>query len=145
MKNKLGITTSILVLSVVIMFIILTTATVSGVASINNVNYEEYMSQLERVSNATNEYIIENEKKPIFENTAIAKENLTDDFSAELLKNGDNNNNLYVIDISKLSLNDFKIGKGTITDRDLFLIADKTNNVYYFKGYNYKGTMYYGR
>jgi hypothetical protein len=75
------------------MFIILTTATVIGSRNIDTVNYEEYMSQLTRVSNSVNEYIVKNNELPVT-GQIIGKANLTEDLTNELANNGDSNNDL---------------------------------------------------
>lgn len=144
MNKKRGVTTSVIVLAVVIMFIILTTATIVGSRNIQTVNYEEYMSQLNRVADSTNAYILENEELPVTSYEIVAKAGLTEDLTNELKENGDTNNNLYVIDMSKLDVNNVGRGNGTVQDRDVFLIAENTNNIYYYKGYSFRGTVYYG-
>ena len=145
MNKKRGVTTAVIVLAVVIMFIILTTATVVGSRNINTVNYEEYVSQLNRVANSVNSYVIENEELPVRDTyEVVAKAGLTEDLKKELTENGDMNNNLYVIDMSKLDVNNVSKGKGTAQDRDVFLVAENSNNVYYYKGYSFRGTVYYG-
>lgn len=145
MKNKRGVTTTVIVLAVVIMFIILTTATVIGSRNIQTVSYEEYVSQLTRVSDAVNEYVLQNGTLPtLSSNEVVAKASFTEDLKNELTANGDLNNNLYVVDMSKISVNNVSKGNGTTSNRDVFLVAENTNNVYYYKGYKFRGTMYYG-
>ncbi len=144
MKSRRGVTTTVIILAVVIMFIILTTASVIGSRNIQTVSYEEYVSQLNRVSNAVNEYILKNDTIPTASNEIVAKASLTEDLKNELTANGDLNNNLYVVDMSKISVNNVNKGKGTTSNRDVFLVAENTNNVYYYKGYRFRGTMYYG-
>lgn len=151
MNKKRGVTTAVIILAVVIMFIILTTATVVGSRNINTVNYEEYMSQLNRVSDSVNAYILANDEMPVRDSYEIvANAGLTEDFKNELIENGDMtedgdmNNNLYVIDMNKLDVNNVSKGKGTVQDRDVFLVAENSNNIYYYKGYLFRGTVYYG-
>lgn len=145
MNKKRGVTTSVIVLAVVVMFIILTTATIVGSRNIDTVNYEEYVSQLNRVTDSVNSYILNNDELPVTSSYEIvAKAGLTEDFTAELTLNGDMDNNLYVIDMSKLNVNNVSKGNGTVQDRDVFLIAENTNNVYYYKGFSFRGTVYYG-
>jgi len=143
MERKSGVTTTVIVLAVVIMFIILTTATVVGSRNIDTVNYEEYMSQLTRVSDVVNEYYLANDELPTT-GQIVAKANLTEALTSELTENGDINNNLYVIDMTKLDVNNVNKGSGTVNDRDVFLVAENSNNIYYYKGYKFRNTMYYG-
>lgn len=140
---KKGITISILVVTVVLMFIIVTTATVIGTRTIQTASYEEFMSKIYRVSNDVNKYVIDNNSLPIT-SEIIAKEGLSNAFKEELNKNKDVWNNLFVIDMSKLRTESVNIGKGTIEDMDVFVVAENTNNVYYLKGVKYKGETYYG-
>jgi len=143
MERKSGVTTTVIVLAVVIMFIILTTATVVGSRNIDTVNYEEFRSQLTRVSDGVNEYYIENDELPVTGHI-VAKANLTEALTNELTANGDINNDLYIIDMSKLDINNVTRGNGNLEDRDLFLVAEDSNNIYYYKGYKFRKTMYYG-
>lgn len=143
MERKKGVTTTVIVLAVVIMFIILTTATVVGSRNIDTVSYEEYMSQIKRVSNSVNEYVTKNDELPTL-GQIVAKANLTEDLTNEITENGDTNNDLYVVDMSKLDVNNVNKGTGNIDNRDIFLVAENSNNIYYYKGYKFRGTMYYG-
>lgn len=143
MERKRGVTTAVISLAVVIMFIILTTATVVGSRNIDTVNYEEFKSQLGRVSDTVNEYYLTNDELPT-SGEIVAKANLPEALTNELTANGDLNNELYIIDMSKLDINNVTRGNGTVDDRDLFLVAENSNNIYYYKGYKFRNTMYYG-
>ena len=140
---KKGITVSILAITIIIMFVLITTATVVGTRSIHTAMYEEFISKLERVSNDVNKYFIDNKNLPTTLEI-IAKEGLSNDLKAELNNNNDSTNNLFVIDMSKLRTESVNIGKGNIEDMDVFIVAENTNNVYYLKGIKYKGRTYYG-
>ncbi len=140
---KRGITVSILVITIVLMFSLVTTATVIGTRAIQTASYEEFLSKVVRVSNDVNEYVIDNKKLPTT-SEIIAKEGLPEGLKAELNKNNDATNNLFVIDMTKLRTESVNIGKGTVADMDVFIVAENTNNVYYLKGIEYRGTMYYG-
>jgi len=143
MERKRGVTTAVISLAVVIMFIILTTATVVGSRNIDTVNYEEFKSQLTRVSNTVNEYYLKNDELPVT-GEIVAKANLPEALTNEIDMNGDLNNDLYIIDMSKLDINNVTRGNGNLDDRDLFLVAEESNNIYYYKGYKFRKTMYYG-
>lgn len=140
---KKGITISMLVVTVVLMFTLVTTATVVGTRTIQTASYEEFLSKIQRVSNDVNKYIVDNNSLPTtFE--IIAKEGLPDGLKAELNRNKDSANNLFVIDMSKLRTESVNIGKGSIEDLDVFIVAENTNNIYYLKGIEYRGNIYYG-
>lgn len=141
MKN--GITISILVVTVVLMFTLATTATAIGVSTIQTASYEEFLSKVTRVANDVNEYVLANKTLPTT-SEVVAKEGLSSGLKAEINKNGDVANMLYVIDMSKLRTESVNIGKGTVEDMDVFVVAENTNNVYYLKGIEYKNSRYYG-
>lgn len=140
---KRGITVSILVVTIIIMFTLITTTTIVGVKAIQTASHEEFLSKIQRVSNDVNKYFIDNENLPTT-SEIIAKEGLPDSLKAEINKNNDAANNLFVIDISKIRTESVNIGKGSVEDMDVFIVAENTNNVYYLKGINYKGITYHG-
>ena len=140
---KRGITVSILVITVVLMFMIVTTATVVGARAIQTASYEEFLSKVIRVSNDVNEYVIKNNTLPTTLEI-ISKEGLPDGLKAELNKNKDATNNLFVVDMTKIRTESVNIGKGSVEDMDVFIVAENTNNVYYLKGVEYRGITYYG-
>jgi len=140
---KKGITVSVLVLTVVLMFILVTTSTVVGVRAIQTASYEEFTSKITRVSNDVNKYVVDHKSLPTTQEI-ISKEGLTDALKAELNKNNDASNNLFVIDMTKLRTESVNIGQGSVADMDVFVVAENTNNVYYLKGIEYRGQLYYG-
>ena len=140
---KRGITVSILAVTIAIMFILVTSATVVGVRSIQTASYEEFLSKIARVSNDVNKYVVDNNNLPTT-SEIIAKAGLPEELVAELIANGDELNNLFVVDMSILKTESVNIGKGSIESMDVFVVAQNTNNVYYLKGVEYKGKLYYG-
>lgn len=140
---KRGITISILVVTVVLMLTLVTTSTVVGTRAIQTAAYEEFLSKIGRVSNDVNKYVIDNGSLPTTLEI-VAKEGLPADLTTEINKNNDTTNNLFVVDMTKLRTESVNIGKGTVEDMDVFVVAENTNNVYYLKGVDYRGTTYYG-
>ena len=140
---KKGITISILVVTVVIMITLATTSTVIGMRAVQTAAYEEFLSKIQRVSNDVNKYVIDNGSLPTTLEI-IAKEGLPNGLSEEIINKNDELNNLYVIDMTKLRTESVNIGKGTVEDMDVFIVAENTNNVYYLKGVEYRGMTYYG-
>lgn len=140
---KKGITISILAVTVILMITLVTTSTVVGTKAIQTAAYEEFLSKIERVSNDVNKYVIDNGNLPTT-SEIISKEGLPNGLSEEIINKNDELNNLYVIDMTKLRTESVNIGKGTVEDMDVFIVAENTNNVYYLKGVEYRGTTYYG-
>lgn len=140
---KKGVTLTVLAATVVIMFILIGVSSAIGISSIKTAAYEEFMSKVKRVSDYVNEYYLENEELPIG-TEIVSKEGLEDSLKAEINRNNDNNNNLYVVDMSRINTESVNIGKGTVSDLDVFLVAENTHNVYYLKGISYKGKTYHG-
>lgn len=143
---KKGITVSSLVIAITIMLILVSTATVVGVRSIKTASYEEFISEILRVSDDVNDYYLRNDGLPISDTQIeiISKAGLSASLKKEILSNGDEYNNLYVVDMNKLKSESVKIGYGTISNLDVFLVAENSNNVYYYKGIVYKGVTYHG-
>lgn len=140
---KKGITVSILVVTIILMFILVTTATVVGTRTIQTAMYEEFCSKLVRVSNDVNAYLMANDSLPTTLEI-IAKEGLPAGLKDEINNNNDMENNLFVVDMMKIRTESVNIGKGSIADRDVFIVAENTNNVYYLKGIKYRNKTYYG-
>lgn len=140
---KRGITISTLVLTVILMFILITTATVVGARAIQTASYEEFLSKVTRVADDVNKYVVDNKTLPTTAEI-ISKEGLPNELKAEIKNNGDDYNNLFVIDMTKLNVENVNIGSGNVQDMDVFVVAENTNNVYYLKGIKYRGATYYG-
>ena len=140
---KKGITVSILAVTVAIMFVLVTTATVIGTRAIQTASYEEFLSKITRVSNSVNKYVVDNKVLPTTMEI-VAKEGLPTELKMEISNNNDASNNLFVVDMTKLRVESVNIGSGTVADMDVFIVAENTNNIYYLKGVEYRGNTYYG-
>lgn len=141
---KKGVSLLIVVVAISVMVILISTTIIFGTSSIKTAQYEEFLSQLNRVSSSLNEYTLQNNSLPVT-NEVVSGVSLGDDFFAELISKKDENNRLYVIDIDLLRDGTVKRGYGTMKDKDVFVVAENTNNVYYVKGFKYKGKVYFGQ
>lgn len=141
---KKGVTLSILVIAVTIMFMLISSATVVGTKALNSASYEEFKSQISRVLDKSNKYIIEEKELPISSYEVVSKGDISYEFATEISNNGDAMNNLYIVDINKLKLSGLALGNGTVDDKEVFLIAEDTNNIYYYKGFKYKNEWHHG-
>lgn len=139
---KKGITVSVIAIAIVIIFISISTATVIGTRTMKSATYEEYMSKLKRVEDAINLYQNKNNELPIT-GEIMSKEGAPTSFLEQIKQKDDENNKLYIIDMNKISVSNVSIGYGTVENNDIFLISENTNNLYYYKGMEYKSKMYY--
>lgn len=139
---KKGFSLSTVVIAISIMLILISSVSVIGSSAISSANFDEYKSQIERVSDEINIYINENGNLPI-KNEEVDINSLGTDFLNQTRENGDTTNKFYVIDISKLNDYSLKKGNGDVEDKDVFLVAENTNNVYYLKGFKYRGKVYF--
>lgn len=141
---KRGVSLIVVSVAVVVMLILVSSASVIGLKSVSTANFEKYLDEIERVNNFVNEYYTKNKKLPI-KNQIISKESLGSDFYNEITKNGDNNNNLFVIDMSLLNVPNITRGAGSIESKDIFLVTENTNTIYYMGGFKYKSKVYYSQ
>lgn len=139
---KKGITISILSITIAVMFVLVTTATTIGASSINSVMYEEYISKLLRVSTDVNTYYRKNNELPIT-GEIVVKNDLNQAINSEISANDDSLEELYIVDMTKLKSYNVNIGYGNSDGSDIFIVTKDSHNVYYLKGFKYKGKTYY--
>ena len=143
MKNKSGVTLLVVIIASIVMMIIITSASVIGAGAIAGANFEEYKTNLNRIQDNVNVYYLDNDKLPIT-NEVVSANSLGTDFYNNVIDNLDENNKLYVVDVSLFKNDTIKYGMGTVVNKDVFLVAENTHNVYYLKGSKYKGQTLYG-
>lgn len=143
MTNKSGVTLIIVITATIVMMIIITSASVIGSGAIASANFEEYKSSLSRAQDNINVYFLDNNKLPVT-NEIVSAASLGSDFYNTVVANSDENNKLYVVDVNLLNNDTIKKGRGTVANKDVFLVAENTHNIYYLKGFNYKGKVQYG-
>lgn len=139
---KKGLSLSTVVIAISIMLILVSSVSVIGSSAITSANFEEYKSNIDRVSDEVNIYVTDNGTLPVT-NEVIAINSLGQDFLNQVKENGDLANKFYLVDISKLNDYNIKKGRGNVENKDVFLVTEKTNNVYYLKGFKYRGKVYF--
>ena len=135
---KKGLSLSTVVIAISIMLILVSSVSVIGSSAITSANFEEYKSNIDRVSDEVNIYVTDNGTLPVT-NEVIAINSLGQDFLNQVKENGDLANKFYLVDISKLNDYNIKKGRGNVENKDVFLVTENTNNVYYLKGFKYRG------
>lgn len=139
---KKGLSLSTVVIAISIMLILVSSVSVIGSSAITSANFEEYKSNIDRVSDEVNIYVTDNGTLPVT-NEVIAINSLGQDFLNQVRENGDLANKFYLVDISKLNDYNIKKGRGNVENKDVFLVTENTNNVYYLKGFKYRGKVYF--
>lgn len=140
MKKGVSLVTAIIAVS--IMMILVSSVCVIGSSAISSANFEEYKSQIERVADEINIYINEKDILPVT-NQNVSIDSLGQDFLNEVKEKNDLSNKFYIVDVSKLADYSIEKGKGDLSNKDIFLLAENTNNVYYLKGFKYRGKVYF--
>ncbi len=140
---KKGISMIVLTVAISVMVVLITSSVIVGSTAIKTAQYEEFLSQVSRTADSVNQYIVKNEKLPT-DGTIVSGNSLGENFLAELKTKNDLNNKLYLIDVNLLEDATIKRGQGTVMDKNVFVVAENTNNVYYIKGFKYKGKVYFG-
>lgn len=142
-KRKSGISLMVLVVAIVVMIIVLTSAVIIGKQNIDDAKYDEYINNLNRVSNEVNQYYLSNKKLPTT-SEIVLKETIEDaTFIEKVEEKNDMDNELYIVNIDLLNDSTINIGKGNKTSNDIFVVAKNTHNIYYLKGFKYKGNTIY--
>ena len=139
---KKGLSLSTVVIAISIMLILVSSVSVIGSSAITSANFEEYKSNIDRVSDEVNIYVTDNGTLPVT-NEVVAINSLGQDFLNQVKENGDLANKFYLLDISKLNDYNIKKGRGNVENKDVFLVTENTNNVYYLKGFKYRGKVYF--
>ncbi len=139
---KKGVSLLIVSVAIVVMLILVSSASIIGSNAINSANFEEYTNVLARVNNLVNEYVVENNALPVT-NEIVSKESLGNEFLNQVDENGDLENDFYVVDMSKINVPTIELGNGSVAGKDVFIVAANSNNVYYMMGFKYKGRTYY--
>lgn len=140
--NKKGISLIIAVMAITVMSIIISAASVVGSSVITSANFDEFISQINRVSDNVNEYYISNNELPIT-GEIVALESLGNHFIKSVVENGDEGQNLLVIDMNKIKDSTIKNGIGKTISKDVFVVSEISHNVYYLKGFKYKDKLYF--
>lgn len=139
---KKGVSLLVVVVAITVMLILITSATVIGSGAIVTANYDEYVSELNRVSDNVNEYYIKNKVLPVT-GEFVSSTSLGNEFLANIKEKGDSEENLLVVDFSKLNDSTVKKGSGTVASQDVYLVTENTQNIYYLKGFKYKSKVYF--
>lgn len=143
---KRGITLLALVATIAIMSILLSTVTISGIATMNNAKKMSFASEISLVQESTNTYITQhNGTFPVSDSIQLDVSLV----SANSLSQFDDENIvedkivLYKIDYEKLGITSLKYGLNDDGEEDIYVISKDTKKVYYAKGIPVGSITYY--
>lgn len=144
MKTK-GVTIISLAIMIVVIIAISSTVIVSTKYIMEETKKDKYVSELELVSSAMQNYITR--KSGSIDFNAVNWD-LTDIYGG----NGDqfedetissNILEVYEINLDKIDVDDTYYGNKLYGEADVYLVSLETNRVYYKKGYKYNDNIYY--
>mgnify|MGYP005777202857 CR=1 FL=1 len=145
MKSKHGISLVSLMTALLIMILIITTATISMKQVYQNISKEMFASELESLQLAVHSYYTVHEQYPItsenyiLDLSVLSTQSLTQ-FQDEAIEN--NQIILSKIDYAKAGYTELKYGKGN-SEKDYYALSITTGKVYYLEGLEIDGEKYY--
>lgn len=141
---KKGVSLLVVTVAISVMVVLISSSIIFGTQAIQTAQFEEFLSQLNRLSVSINDYVLTNNSIPTT-GEVVSGISLGNEFMNELVSKKDENNRLFIVNMSLLKDGTIKRGSGTAEDQDIFVVAENTNNVYYVKGFKYKGKTYFGQ
>lgn len=143
--KKRGITLVSILIVVVVLTALTGIITVSTSSIIRDTYKEEFFREYKLVQAAMDDYIIRNSGIIDFTQTtmdlAAVESKYMNQFSAETIS-GTNTIDVYVIDLEKIGVKNPTYGIGLSSD-DNYVVSKETNIVYYQKGFENDGYIYY--
>lgn len=151
MKNKKGISLVALTITIVVLIIISSVAIFVSSETLDNADLAAFASDLTQIEDAVKEYYLTNNNLPIEESTSYNKSQVitlisegSTSLSEEIQENGDDSAVFYIIDMSKLPIEDSIMGnKENGDNKDVYIVSNRNFNVYYLKGMEVKDVYYF--
>lgn len=146
MKSNKGITMISLVVTILLMVIISSTVIYYGVTGLDSGKLNNMYSDIDNIQNKINSYYATNKALPVLDK-------FTNTSAIQNIKNINDDDNYYVIDLSSLQGLTLHYGKDyyKLVDNtadvdsvsDIYIVNEKTHTVYYVKGVTLDDTTYY--
>ena len=150
-NNKKGISLIVLAITLAIMIIIASTVLFISSDAVNNSKLAALSSDLTEIEDLIDEYYLNNNKLPVVSGTSYTKSQVvaliskgSDVLSAEITENGDDTATFQIVDLSELDIDSSYRGiKSGGDTTDIYLVSNKTFNLYYLKGEKIAGEYYF--
>jgi len=150
MKTKRGISLVVLVITIIVT-VIVTTLTILQIDNVmGEINRDDFIVEVTTIEDKIKEYYLLTGSLPVIESNQYTADELKEKLAEgtksllynEIVANEDVANTFYEIDISKLGIEITERGlKKDATD--IYVVATNSLNVYYLKGCDIEGTMYF--
>ncbi len=135
-----GVTLSVLVITLIVLGIIAGTAIYTITKQPNTEELNNMYEDIYFLDDKITTYYSKNGKLPILENEIV-------DVPADMEKNPNDNENYYIIDLSQMENVSLSFGSGFNNyqkgNKDVYIVNEKSHQVYYLKGINFKDKNYY--
>lgn len=140
---KRGISLASLTVVIIILVILAGIIVGTGIESIDTTTINIFATEILDVQNAVWDYESRYEKYPSLSDYVLDVNNVDsnslDQFADEDIT--EDKINFKVVNLSEVGITDTQYGKGEETD--VYVLSEKTGNVYYIKGLEYNGVTYY--
>lgn len=144
--KKRGISLVVLMATVTVLVILITTVTISGIASSNNAKKITFATELSNIQEGIDTYKLKNAGDyPAGDIISVDLSNVSDtdkqQFNAEKII--DNRVNLYAVDYTKINITSLKYGNKSDGNTDIYALSQDSGKVYYVKGLNVGANTYF--
>lgn len=145
MQNKKGITLMAVVLIVIVMGILLSFTVIGIDGLIERTKAGSFASELKQIEYLVGEYKKRNNNKLKFTEVELDTSTLSSEFIATLSQENivDGKVVLYKVNLVAIDAVNSLRGQKEYGEDDIYLVSDTTGIVYYKKGYEYSGNVYY--
>ena len=142
---KKGISLIALSATIMILLILISTITISGVKTVENSKKTAFASEIYTIQKSVDSYVYANSITPASEevklNISKVKPESKKQFDGETISG--NEVTLNVLDYDKLGITDLQRGNKKDGDTDIYLVSKTTNRVYYAKGIKFNNYTHY--
>ena len=145
-SNKTGITIISIMIMIAVLLLISTIATVAVNTVIQNTFEKDYISEYNLVKAATSDYVMRNSGIVDFDSTEINMANINARYLSQFEPADITSNKIacYVINLEKIGVYNASYGTRKNGDNnDVYVLSKNTGTVYYKKGVESKGEIYY--
>ena len=144
LKNEKGITLIVLIIVIIVIAILTASITTGVTSSMESRNYANMQEDIKTLREAMKLYYEKNGKLP---DMTVAGGVNKSTFSGDIGHNDNDNNTFYIIDPNAMNevgvdYNRLTYGKQDGDTNDIFVVNQKSLEVYYLKGVNMSGINY---